>query len=69
MYKRQALACAVGDIVAQSLLRMPRRLESSLITAAILLFVLRPSVEPLGLAGLAVAGIVASASKYVLAWR
>ncbi len=40
-------ACAVTDLVAQSVLRMPRRLESSLITAAILLFVLRPSVEPL----------------------
>ncbi|WP_394685934.1 FAD-dependent oxidoreductase [uncultured Microbacterium sp.] len=64
-----AAACALTDLVAQSLLRMPRRFESSLITAGILLFVLRPSVEPLGLAGLALAGVVASASKYVLAWR
>lgn len=64
-----AAACALTDLVAQSLLRMPRRLESSLITAGILLFVLRPSVEPMGLAGLALAGVVASASKYALAWR
>jgi ferredoxin-NADP reductase len=64
-----AVACGATDLVAQSLLRMPRRLESSLITAAILLFVLRPTVEPLGLAGLALAGVAASASKYVLAWR
>ncbi|MCT2086299.1 flavodoxin reductase [Microbacterium enclense] len=64
-----ALACGVTDLVAQSVLRMPRRLESSLITAAILLFVLRPTVEPLGLAGLVLAGVVASLSKYLLAWR
>ncbi|WP_150959000.1 FAD-dependent oxidoreductase [Microbacterium testaceum] len=64
-----AVACALTDLVAQTMLRMPRRLESSLITAAILLFVLRPSAEPLGLVGLALAGVVASASKYLLAWR
>ncbi|MGN7970984.1 FAD-dependent oxidoreductase [Microbacterium sp. 22296] len=64
-----ALACAAADLVAQAALRMPRRLESSLITALILLFVLRPSIEPLGLAGLALAGVVASASKYLLVWR
>ena len=64
-----ALACAFTDLAAQSLLRMPRRLESSLITAAILLFVLRPTLEPIGLAGLVLAGVVASASKYLLAWR
>lgn len=63
------LACALTDAAAQKMLGMPLRLESSLITAAILLFVVRPSVEPLGLAGLAIAGVVASASKYVLAWR
>lgn len=64
-----ALACGITDLVAQSVLRMPRRLESSLITAAILLFVVRPTLEPLGLAGLALAGVAASLSKYVLAWR
>lgn len=62
-------ACSATDLVAQGVLRMPRRLESSLITAAILLFVLRPTSEPLGLGGLALAGVVASLSKYVLAWR
>jgi ferredoxin-NADP reductase len=63
------VACTATDLAAQSVLRMPRRLESSFITAAILLFVLRPTVEPLGLAGLVVAGVVASLSKYLLAWR
>ncbi|MEV7766492.1 FAD-dependent oxidoreductase [Microbacterium sp. NPDC086615] len=64
-----AVACAATDLAAQGVLRMPRRLESSLITAAIVLFVLRPSLEPLALAGLALAGVVASASKYLLVWR
>lgn len=64
-----AAACALADLLAQSVLRMPRRLESSLITAAILLFVLRPTLEPLSLAGLVLAGVVASLSKYLLAWR
>lgn len=59
----------VVDAAAQRLLKLPWRLESSLITAGILLFVLRPSIAPLGLAGIAIAGAVASASKYVLAWR
>lgn len=64
-----AAACVLTDVLAQSVLRMPRRFESSLITAAILLFVLRPTLEPLGLVGLVIAGVVASLSKYVLAWR
>ncbi len=64
-----AAACLVTDLAAQSVLRMPRRLESSAITAAILLFVLRPTLEPAGLAGLVLAGVVASASKYLLVWR
>lgn len=63
------VVCAGVDAAAQRLLKLPWRLESSMITAAILLFVLRPSDEVLGLVGIAIAGAVASASKYVLAWR
>ncbi|WP_431807619.1 FAD-dependent oxidoreductase [Microbacterium paraoxydans] len=57
------------DAVAQRILRLPWRIESSLVTALILLFVLRPGVEPAALLGLAIAGAVASVSKYVIAWR
>ncbi|GAA3766843.1 hypothetical protein GCM10022240_19050 [Microbacterium kribbense] len=64
-----AVVCAAVDAAAQRLLKLPWRLESSLITAAILLFVLRPSIDPAGLAGIAIGGAVASASKYLLAWR
>lgn len=57
------------DAAAQRLLKLPWRLESSLITAGILLFVLRPSVTIAGLVGIAIAAAIAAASKYVLAWR
>jgi ferredoxin-NADP reductase len=64
-----ALVCVGVDAAAQRVLRLPWRLESSLITAQILLFVLRPSIEPLPLVGIAIAAAVASLSKYVLAWQ
>jgi ferredoxin-NADP reductase len=64
-----AVVCVAVDLGAQSALRLRRRLESSLITAGILLFVLFPTTDPLGLGGIALAGAAASASKYVLAWR
>lgn len=64
-----AIVCVAVDLAAQSVLRLPRRTESSFITAAILLFVLFPTTDPLGLVGVAIAGAAASLSKYVLAWR
>lgn len=64
-----ALACGVVDIVAHRIIGQSLRLESSVITAFILLFILRPSLDPLALVGVALAGAVAAASKYVLAWR
>ena len=63
------LVCMGVDAAAQRVMRLPGRIESSLITAHILLFVLRPSLELPALAGIALAGAVASLSKYVLAWR
>lgn len=61
--------CLLVDAIAQRMLRLPVRLESSFITAGILLFVVFPSTGPLYLVGIALAGAAASASKYVLAWR
>lgn len=62
-------ACTATDAVCHRLLRRPWRWESTLVTAAILVFVLRPTLEIAGLAGLALAGVLASASKYLLVWR
>lgn len=64
-----AAVCILVDAGAQAVVRRPWRVESSLITAAILLFVLRPTLDPAALAGLALGAAVASLSKYVLAWR
>jgi ferredoxin-NADP reductase len=64
-----AAVCVGVDAAAQRLLNLPWRLESSLITAHILLFVLRPTLELAGLLGIVIAAAVASLSKYVLAWR
>jgi ferredoxin-NADP reductase len=67
-----AVLAVVGsavDAVAQRVLRLPWRVESSLITAGILLFVLRPSIDPVGLAGIAIAAAAASVSKYLLVWH
>lgn len=43
--------------------------ESSLITGLLLYFLFWPSLQPLDLAGVALACVLASASKYALAWR
>ncbi|MET0673079.1 MAG: flavodoxin reductase [Microbacterium pygmaeum] len=64
-----AVVCVGTDAAAQSILKLPWRIESSLITASILLFVLRPTLDPVALAGIAIAGAAASLSKYLLAWR
>lgn len=62
-------ACVGVNALVQRVLRMPRRYESSLITAFILLFVLRPTLVPVELAWIALAGAVAVVSKYAIAWR
>lgn len=63
------VASAIVDVLAHRIVAQPLRLESSVITALILLFVLRPTVDPVALLGLALAAAIAAASKYVLAWR
>ncbi|WP_295011613.1 FAD-dependent oxidoreductase [uncultured Microbacterium sp.] len=63
------LATSATDAVAQTLLRVPRRAESSFITAFILLFVVQPGANPDQIGGIALAGVAAALSKYVLVWR
>jgi ferredoxin-NADP reductase len=64
-----AVVCVGVDAAAQRLLHLPWRVESSLITAGILLFVLRPALDPVGLLGVVLAAFAASVSKYLLVWR
>ncbi|GHD42918.1 FAD-dependent oxidoreductase [Mycetocola manganoxydans] len=67
-------AVAVGVSMGSSWLvsrifRVTSHPESAMITGLLLFFIFRPSIEPADLAGTAVAAIVATASKYLLAVR
>ena len=67
-----AVAVAVsvlGSWLFARLFRSRAHLESALITGLLLFIVLEPSLEPLQLLAVAIAAVVASASKYLLAWR
>lgn len=64
-----AVVCGAVDAATQRLLKLPWRVESSLITAHILLFIVGPTFELLPLWGVALAGAAASLSKYVIAWQ
>lgn len=64
-----AVVVSAVDALTQRLLRLPWRIESSLVTALILLFVMAPSLTVAGLAGNAAAGALAAVSKYLIAWR
>lgn len=64
-----AVVISVVDAGAQRTLRLPWRIESSLVTALILFFVLRPGTDIAVLGGIALAGALASVSKYLIAWR
>ena len=52
-----------------TLLRVKPHLESSMITAALIFFVMGPKLDLIGLASIALAGVIASGSKYLLAVR
>ncbi|WP_417511134.1 FAD-dependent oxidoreductase [Microbacterium sp.] len=64
-----AAVISAVDAAAQRLLHMPWRVESSLVTALVLLFVMQPGANGPALFGLALAGALASLSKYLIAWR
>lgn len=69
-----SLAAAVGSTVVTNrlfavILRTTPHLESSIITGLILFFLFRPTLLLPGLATLAIAGALATASKYLIAWR
>ncbi|MGN6327301.1 ferredoxin--NADP reductase [Pseudolysinimonas sp.] len=59
------LANGLGGLI----LRTRPQLSSTVITALLLLFILRPSIEVLPLLGAALAAVVAVVSKYLVAWR
>ena len=60
--------CA-SSLLFATILRLKPHLDSALITGLLLFFVMKPSLDLVGLAGIAAAGVIASLSKYLLAMR
>jgi ferredoxin-NADP reductase len=63
------VACFVASRVFAAIFRIRAHTESTLITAGLLYFILPPSLSPEALGGAAIAGVIAVASKYLLAIR
>ncbi|GAA4768094.1 FAD-dependent oxidoreductase [Microbacterium gilvum] len=57
------------DAIAHHVIGTPWRVESTLITSGILLFVVRPGLDVPTLAGAAIAAAAAALSKYLIVWR
>lgn len=64
-----AAACGATSLVFAAIFRVGAHTESSLITAGLLYFILPPTLSLPALGGAAIAGVVAIASKYLLAIR
>lgn len=68
-----ALVLVAASLLANRLLALVFRVrphwESTLITALLLLFIFRPTIEPAALGVLALSAVIATASKYLLAIR
>jgi ferredoxin-NADP reductase len=63
------LATVASSWLFARLFRTRSHLPSAVITAQLIFFVFMPTADPSGLLLLALAGVLASASKFVLAWR
>ncbi|CAN5202528.1 hypothetical protein BH11ACT4_BH11ACT4_01090 [soil metagenome] len=57
------------SLLAAKLVRVEPNLDSALISGLLVFFIMQPKLDPLGLSGIALAGVVASPSKYLLALR
>ena len=62
-------ATVVSGRIAALILRSRPHLESSVITGLLIFFLFWPSSEPAELGVIALAGALATASKYLIAWR
>ncbi|QYH35456.1 FAD-dependent oxidoreductase [Salinibacterium sp. M195] len=55
--------------IGARIVRQRAHLESALITGLLVFFIMAPSLEPLGLLGIALASTIAGASKFLIAFR
>lgn len=63
------VATNATNFAIAKVLRVPQHLDSSMITALLLFFVMDPRLDLVGLASIALAGAIASVSKYLIAVR
>lgn len=63
------VVCVLANLAFSALFRLKAHTESTLITAGLLYFILPPTLAPAALGGAALAGLLAIASKYLLAFR
>jgi ferredoxin-NADP reductase len=63
------VACTVTSWVFAAIFRLKAHTESTIITAGLLYFILPPTLSLATLGGAALAGVIAVASKYLLAFR
>ena len=63
------VAVIASNWIMGRIFRLQPQTASSFITALLLLFIFAPTLEPAGLGTLAIAGVIASVTKYVLAVR
>lgn len=63
------VVCFVTNLAFSKFLNAPIYIESSFITAYILFFIVTPKTDPKALLWIALAGFIAMASKYILAWN
>ncbi len=62
-------ATTLAGWLAARLVKRQRHLESSIITGLLIFMIMEPTTDPLALGGIALAGVIASASKYLIAVR
>ncbi|MDH6180006.1 ferredoxin-NADP reductase [Microbacteriaceae bacterium SG_E_30_P1] len=62
-------SAAITGWLASLIVRRPWHPESSCITGVLIALIIVPTLDPLGLLGIAVASTIATVSKYVLAFR
>lgn len=62
-------ATGATSVVLARMMRVSPHLDSAAITALLVFFIMEPTLDPVGLTGIAIAGTLANASKYLIAFR
>ena len=63
------VATCSTSVLISTILRVKPHMDSAMITALLIFFIMAPTLDPLGLVGIAIAGLIANISKYLIAVR